>query len=102
MPEHQPASPYFFEMGNTVSPTPRSAPLTPPQLHVMYDAAPKPPMPEFNFGHMDFSNNALVGHEENFTPDTPSLATEASFMSEDGGMQSLHASREPTSFPTED
>jgi hypothetical protein len=96
----QPASPYFFETGDTILPTPQSAPLTPPQMHVMYEAAAKPAMPGFNFGHVDFIANALVGHDDKYTPDTPSMGTEASFMSEEE-MQSLHASQEPTTFLVE-
>lgn len=82
---------------------PMSAPQTPPQVQLMYDAQPKSALSDFNFGHIDFTNGGLIGNHDDFAPDTPSLATEASFMSEDG-MQSLmshNASREATSFPVD-
>ena len=100
-----PPSPYFVDVDNDLSPMPRSAPLTPPRVHMMYDTQPKPMLSDFNFGHIDFTNGGIIGGEhDDFTPDTPSLASEASYMSEDG-MQSLmshNASREATSFPVTD
>ncbi|KAK4953070.1 hypothetical protein LTR10_008775 [Elasticomyces elasticus] len=100
--QEQPRSPYFVDVEEAYSPMPRSAPLTPPRMHLMYDMQPKP-IGDFNFGHIDFTNGGIIGGHEDFTPDTPSLATEASYMSDDG-MQSLmshNASREPTSFPVD-
>ena len=67
---------------------------------MMYNAQPKSTLSDFNFGHIDFTNGGLIADYDDFAPDTPSLATEASFMSEDG-MQSLNTSREATSFPVD-
>ncbi|KAK4543348.1 hypothetical protein LTR36_005707 [Oleoguttula mirabilis] len=102
LPHNPPASPYFLDIEETV-PMPMSAPQTPPQVQLMYDAQPKSALSDFNFGHINFTNGGLIGDHDDFVPDTPSLATEASFMSEDG-MQSLmshNASREATSFPVD-
>ncbi|TKA75378.1 hypothetical protein B0A55_06014 [Friedmanniomyces simplex] len=98
-----PHSPYFIDVDEQMSPMPRSAPLTPPRVQMLYDTQPKSMLSDFNFGHIDFTNGGIIGEHEDFTPDTPSLATEASYMSDDG-MQSLmshNASREPTSFPVD-
>ncbi|KAK1072670.1 hypothetical protein LTR12_009459 [Friedmanniomyces endolithicus] len=98
-----PPSPYFLDIDDQIS---RSAPLTPPRVQMLYDTQPKSMLSEFNFGHIDFTNGGIIGgggEHEYFAPDTPSLGTEASYMSDDG-MQSLlshNASREPTSFPVD-
>ncbi|KAI7160127.1 hypothetical protein KC349_g3735 [Hortaea werneckii] len=100
---HSPESPYFIDAEEAVQPIPTSAPQTPPQMRMMYDTQPKAAISDFNFGHIDFSNGGLIGNHDDFAPDTPSLATEASYMSEEG-MQSLmshNASREATSFPVD-
>ncbi|KAK3110276.1 hypothetical protein LTR53_015601 [Teratosphaeriaceae sp. CCFEE 6253] len=97
-----PQSPYF-DVEEQISPMPRSAPLTPPRAQMLFDLHSKSIMTDFSFGHIDFTNGGIIGEHDDFTPDTPSLATEASYMSDDG-MQSLmshNASREPTSFPAD-
>ena len=100
---HSPESPYFIDAEEAAQPMPTSAPQTPPQMRMMYDTQSKAAISDFNFGHIDFSNGGLIGNHDDFAPDTPSLATEASYMSEEG-MQSLmshNASREATSFPVD-
>ncbi|KAI6859280.1 hypothetical protein KC323_g6659 [Hortaea werneckii] len=100
---HSPESPYFIDAEEAVQPMPTSTPQTPPQMRMMYDTQPKAAISDFNFGHIDFTSGGLIGNHDDFAPDTPSLATEASYMSEEG-MQSLmshNASREATSFPVD-
>jgi len=74
------------------------------QLQLQYNAPTKPMFPEFVFGGVDFTYGGVLGdqHDEFAPPETPSLATEASFPSCDDGMPALSsqdASRETTSFP---
>jgi hypothetical protein len=114
---------------------PSSAPHTPPQMQLLYDSQlPKVDptrdatmngavLGDFHFGQhhsLDFGHGGglmidanpqhyIHGQQhEDFEPDTPSLGTEASFMSEEGmsmppppQQQMLMAggSREATSFP---
>ena len=100
---HTAASPYFIDVDEAVPQMPMSAPQTPPQMQMMYDAQPKSALSDFNFSHIDFTNGGLIGDHDVFTPDTPSLATEASYMSEEGiqSLTSCNASREATSFPVD-
>ncbi|KAK5110638.1 hypothetical protein LTR62_005678 [Meristemomyces frigidus] len=103
-----PTSPYFIGMDDpTMSPAPRSALLTPPQVQVLYDLhghkLSSPAMTNFDFGHIDFTNGGMIGQEplqDPYTPDTPSLGTEASFMSEEG-MQAGIGGDDPTDYSAE-
>ncbi|KAF2773352.1 hypothetical protein EJ03DRAFT_371279 [Teratosphaeria nubilosa] len=103
-----PPSPYFLEMEDSAAhPTsmPMSAPHTPPQMQLMYDSQPKCGIQDFGLGHLDFGNGNVVREHDEFGPETPSLATEASFMSDEAAaqyhQQQQQWSREPTSFPVE-
>lgn len=102
LPPNPPASPYFLDIDETTAaaaPMPMSAPQTPPQVQLMYDAQPKSALSDFNFGHIDFTNEGLIGDHDDFAPDTPSLATEASFMSEEGVLGLMEGvSREGSGF----
>lgn len=75
-----PPSPYFVGGDCTVARMPRSAPLTPPHAH-MFDQQPKPAMPDTMFSSMGFTAPDFVTRPADFPLDTPSLGTEASFMS---------------------
>ncbi|KAK3705897.1 hypothetical protein LTR37_013050 [Vermiconidia calcicola] len=97
-----PASPYFFPLEEEYPMQQPSNLHTPPQLQLRYDAPPpKPALEKFELQHIDFHNGGgLFGDTDNMPPETPSLATDASFMSDDG-MQSLLSpamSREQTIF----
>ncbi|KAK3676662.1 hypothetical protein LTR78_003437 [Recurvomyces mirabilis] len=100
----QPSSPYFIGMDDTMSPAPRSAPLTPPQMLAMYDTQPKSSISDPNFEHIDFTNGGMIAYQDEFEPDTPSLGTERSYgLSEDGIPVAFSGdvSREATSFAME-
>ena len=75
-------------------------PNTPPQVPLRYGTETKPAMAEFELKHMDFSTVGLFGDHDTTDPETPSLGTEASFMTEDGmqGLLSHQTSRETTIF----
>ena len=77
-----------------------SNPHTPPQLHLTYNAPVKPALQRFELQHIDYDKGGLFGDCDTLLPETPSLATEASLMSDDG-MESLLSpigSRETTIF----
>ena len=100
-----PSSPYFIDYEQGVGrPATLSAPQTPPDLHMMYGAPAKSALNDFEFSHIDFLNGGFIGNHDDFAPETPSLATEASFASCDDNMpmmSSHNASRETSSFLTD-
>ena len=102
LPTSEPASPFSFfrqdpEYHFGLPPNPH----TPPQLQLRYDTPAKPALEKFELQHIDYSNGNLFGDYDDFVSATPSLATEASCMSDDG-MESLFSpiarSRETTIF----
>jgi len=95
-------SPYFLDMDENM-PTPMSNPSTPAQVQLMFEAQPKVALSNLNFGPIDFTNGALIGIHDSFSPDTPSLATEASYMSEDAihTLMSHTGNGDVTNFPVD-
>lgn len=105
IPHHvlQPPSPYFLQpmeddAFSTITHPSLSNPHTPNEVQVGYDGPSKamtnspaafgsPPrggfLTEFELSHLDHETRGLFGNHDEFMPDTPSLATEGSFISED-------------------
>lgn len=78
-----PLNPYLLDHdnGHTI---PISTTHTPQQLQNTYDVQSKETLSNFNSGNIGFANGGVFGNHDDFAPDTPSLATEASFISEEG------------------
>ncbi|WPH01674.1 Hypothetical protein R9X50_00452500 [Acrodontium crateriforme] len=87
MTQQQPASPYFVHFEERSSMPPSSDPGQSPQLFQSSFETQMKPIPvftEFQNGYIDFMNCGFPGSQDVMAPDTPSLATEASFMTDDG------------------
>lgn len=98
-----PPSPYCFDFDDQAAAMPFPSPQTPSQMQLMYGGNMKPAVQDFEFGHIDLTQGGLFGNHDHMAPDTPSLATEASFVSEDD-LQLLVSHDligEATSFPIE-
>lgn len=96
------ASPYFLDLDENVT-APMSNPNTPAQVQLMFESQPKIGLSNLNLGSIDFANGGLIGSHDSFSPDTPSLATEASYISEEAvhTLMSHTSKREVTSFPVD-
>ena len=94
-----PASPHHLgvEGDNMLSPMPYT---TPQQLALGYGEEAKPIIPNFGYQQFDPSSILLFRTEDEVVPTTPSMGTEASFMTDDcvPELLSRDMSRETTTF----